>query len=347
LSVLLFALIKHAKLPPDVLAGTLIGQELPLPTTVVLPDGMENVAQFWSALDGTLKPFLDYRVTISLDFAEGTASQMVTTRINEYGHQQMDSVYALAIHPELQLDHRKGAAIAGAVINATPVTALDSPAKKGDQSIIVSNTERLGRDDFLLIADGQKSEFCQLGEVPGAGATIPVGKSLLYDHERGTELKRLGPSSAALDVKLAAVASSASSELQIAGRDAPKMKMGQILRLDDPPNVEYCQVVRVSDTHGSFGDSEGLVQFGGIVTNDSSPAAPVAGARVTLVDTQGRNIAETTSDFEGRFVFRRPGIGAGRYTLQVEAQGYKYREKTMNEITSAKLEDFIISLEPG
>ena len=42
LSKALVALIKYPTIPPGVLSGDLIGQEPPLPTTVVLPDGMEN-----------------------------------------------------------------------------------------------------------------------------------------------------------------------------------------------------------------------------------------------------------------------------------------------------------------
>jgi len=345
LSEVLAALIKCPTIPSDVLSGDLIGQEPPLPTTVVLPDGIENVAQFWNALDGILKPFLDYRVTFSLDIHKEVVAPMVAAKISEYGG--MAHIYVLGIRPELQLDHPKGTTLSKANIEKTPVVALDSSATKGDNKITVSSIIGLSKDDFLMIVDGKKTEFCELGDIPAEGTEIPITRALLFDHEEGTELKRLSASSDSIDVKLAAVASSRSSELRIAGPTATKLKMGDVVRLDDSANVEYFQITQVSGPEVGLGDSDSLIQFGGIVTNNAGSGAPIVGAKITLLDGQGTYVAETTSNAEGRYMFRKLGIGKGKYTLKVEAQGYKDQQKTIAQITSAKREDLIFRLKSG
>lgn len=345
LSGLLVALFKYPTIPSDVLSGSLIGQEPSLPTTIVLPDQMENVAQFWNALDSTLKPFLDYRITVSLDFHKETIGPMVAAKISEYGG--MADIFVLAIRPEPRLDHPKGTVLSRVNIEKTPVVALDASAAKGDDKITVNSIVGLSKDDFLTIVDGKKTEFCELGEIPAEGTEIPITKSLLFDHEKGTELKRLSASSNSIDIKLAAVASSRSSELRVTGQTASKLKMGEVVRLDDSDKVEYFQITQVSGPEVGLGDSDSLIQFGGIVTNSAGSPAPIVGAKIKLVNGQETYVAETTSNSEGRYMFKKLGIGKGTYALKVEAQGYKYKEKTIDEITSAKIEDFIIKLEPG
>ena len=78
LSQVLKVLLKYPTLPPMALAGLLIGQEPPLPTTAVLPDGIKNSSDFWNAIGGQLRPSLEYSVTISLDYQIKVTGPMVT-----------------------------------------------------------------------------------------------------------------------------------------------------------------------------------------------------------------------------------------------------------------------------
>lgn len=84
LSEVLEILLKYPTLSSEVLVGSLIGQEPPLPTTVVLPDGVKNISDFWNAIGGQLRPSLDYSVTISLDYQPKVTVPMVTTKISTY-----------------------------------------------------------------------------------------------------------------------------------------------------------------------------------------------------------------------------------------------------------------------
>ena len=52
-------LFKHPLLPRETPTGTLAGQEVPLPTTI-LPEDMKANRDFWNALGGQLRPVLDY-----------------------------------------------------------------------------------------------------------------------------------------------------------------------------------------------------------------------------------------------------------------------------------------------
>jgi len=343
LSRALLALIKHPVIPSDVLSGDLIEQAPPLPTTVILPDGMENAGQFWNALDGLLKPFLDYRVTISLDFQDEVESSMVASKTTGYG--DIIAIYKLTGRPGFRFDHTRGIPIRKVNIEKTPVVALGSAAQAGDTQITVNSTNGLNEDDFLIIVDGKKTEFCQLGNI--TGVQIPISESLLFEHEEGTELKKLSLSNEEEDIRLAAVASSQSAELRTLGRDAPKVKIGEVLLLDDSGKVEIFQATQISGPELGLGDSETMVQFGGMVTNKATIPAPIVGAKITLLNVQGIFIAEAITNSEGKYIFKKKGMSKGKYNLKVEAQGYKNNERMIDEITSAKIEDFIFAMESG
>lgn len=66
----LATLFEYPELPEALLQGALKGQEVPIRTEVAQVDGaMKNAADFWTALDNQLKPFLNYQVTLPLDAA--------------------------------------------------------------------------------------------------------------------------------------------------------------------------------------------------------------------------------------------------------------------------------------
>jgi hypothetical protein len=343
LSKALAALLKYPSIPSDVLSGDLIGQIPPLPVTTLLLDGMENLGQFWNALDGLLKPFLDYRITISLDIHEGFKGRMVTSKISEYGNET--PVYVLNIRPELCQDQPKDTPLVRAVIEKIPIVSINSPSKEGDRKISLDSTKELRKNDFLILMDGEKTEFCQLEKIPGKRGHIPITQPLLFDHDEGTEIKRLSLSSEKLYLKLASTSPKKSSELLAKGYGAPRLKVGEVFMLGTSGKAEYIQITQVSGPVAGLADSETIVQFGGIVTNNAKIPAPIMGAKINLLDANGVFVAEATSNSEGKYHFRKLGIGRGKYTLKVEAQGYNIMEKEVKKLTSAKIEDFFLQLE--
>ena len=70
LSALLSGFLRHEFFPPELLKGTLEGEETPVLLTVALPpDDDRKIADTWSALGGELKPSLDVVVTAPMDVA--------------------------------------------------------------------------------------------------------------------------------------------------------------------------------------------------------------------------------------------------------------------------------------
>lgn len=70
LSALLSGFLRHEYFPPELLQGTLEGEEVPVLVTVALPpDDERKIADTWSALGGELKPSLDVVVTAPMNIA--------------------------------------------------------------------------------------------------------------------------------------------------------------------------------------------------------------------------------------------------------------------------------------
>jgi len=89
LSQVLQVLLKYPTLPEGVLVGMLVGQQPPLPTTAVLPDGIKNSSDFWNAIGGQLRPSLEYSVTISLNYQTKVTGPMVHTMQVDIDHGEM------------------------------------------------------------------------------------------------------------------------------------------------------------------------------------------------------------------------------------------------------------------
>jgi hypothetical protein len=72
------ALLRHPELPDGALVGSLAGQE-PLPSTnVIIADPLRRVGEFWSAVQGKLRPSLDYAVTFGMPTVDPFDGPMVT-----------------------------------------------------------------------------------------------------------------------------------------------------------------------------------------------------------------------------------------------------------------------------
>lgn len=67
LGEVMVALLKHPSLPPEVLAGSLVGQEPPLPTSSLQSGRLQSPGEFWQALGGKPKAALHYTVTIGAE----------------------------------------------------------------------------------------------------------------------------------------------------------------------------------------------------------------------------------------------------------------------------------------
>jgi hypothetical protein len=62
------ALMRHSHLPPEMLQGTLSGQEWPMPSKTAQPEApLKNPSDFWSSMEGPIRAGFNYIVTLPLD----------------------------------------------------------------------------------------------------------------------------------------------------------------------------------------------------------------------------------------------------------------------------------------
>lgn len=343
LSMILEALFKYPYIPSDVLHEDLaMIDPLPeIPATVAQSDGFKDQGQgqFWNAIDQFWKPSIQYVVTIPLDLHETTTGTiMVATKIVEYGF--IVPVRILSIHPAIREDIPKGSPLMGVNVEATPAVRLDDSAGKDGDQITVNSVDELSVGDMLMIVDGKKTEFCHIKGI--SDTQISVSDKLVYDHEEGAEIKRLGRT-VALGVKLVAVGLAKSSELQVSGGRIRTLRVGEVVMVDNPEKVEYFRITGISGHEIGLGSSETIIQLGGIVTNGATPPAPIIGAKVTLSDSNGMSVGETFTDSEGKFAFK--SLVKGEYAINVSAHGYAETTEELGEITSVETGKLIIKLE--
>lgn len=77
-------LLKYPTLPDEALVGTLADQGVPIPTTIVLPDDHKASRDFWNSVGGTLRPILDYGVTVPVPYYDplsGPATRSVRLNV--------------------------------------------------------------------------------------------------------------------------------------------------------------------------------------------------------------------------------------------------------------------------
>jgi len=80
LGAVMRALLRHPKLPREVLKGSLASQALPLPASTLQPGRLQSLGEFWQALGGKPKAALNYTVTLSIDVNEPEVSPLVTEK---------------------------------------------------------------------------------------------------------------------------------------------------------------------------------------------------------------------------------------------------------------------------
>jgi Pvc16 N-terminal domain len=80
LSAVMWTLLRYPKLPRKYLKGSLAGQHLPLPVTVLQPGRLQSLGEFWQALGGKPKAALNYTVTLPVDVEDAELLHLVVER---------------------------------------------------------------------------------------------------------------------------------------------------------------------------------------------------------------------------------------------------------------------------
>jgi len=78
------ALLRYRTLPEEVLQGSLLDQDLPLPVIPLQPGRLQSLGEFWQALGGKPKAALNYTVTLAVDAAQPEVVGLVTEKVLEF-----------------------------------------------------------------------------------------------------------------------------------------------------------------------------------------------------------------------------------------------------------------------
>ena len=70
LGAVMKVLLRHRRLPAELLQGELVDQEPPVRTSVIRESHLQSLGEFWQAMGAKPKAALDYTVTISVDLTE-------------------------------------------------------------------------------------------------------------------------------------------------------------------------------------------------------------------------------------------------------------------------------------
>ncbi|BAY14130.1 DUF4255 domain-containing protein [Calothrix sp. NIES-2098] len=72
-------LLRYPILPSEILLGSLVEQEIPLPTMTLQPIQLQSLGEFWQALGGKPKVVLNYTITISVTVHEARSAAPLVT----------------------------------------------------------------------------------------------------------------------------------------------------------------------------------------------------------------------------------------------------------------------------
>jgi len=64
------ALLRHPRIPAELLQGELAGQEAPLPASALQPGHLQSMGEFWQALGGRPRAAFSYSVTVGVSVTE-------------------------------------------------------------------------------------------------------------------------------------------------------------------------------------------------------------------------------------------------------------------------------------
>jgi len=140
LSSLLACFVRHEYMPPEVLAGSLEGEETPVLITVALPPTEDrSIADTWSAMGGELKPSLDVVVTAPMNIDRLLAAGPPVL--------EQPRLRVLAAEPSAEASGKRRRPAAGTGVTRLPAATSnpDAPADVPDETVVAGAPDQSGR----------------------------------------------------------------------------------------------------------------------------------------------------------------------------------------------------------
>jgi hypothetical protein len=295
LARVLRTLYRYPTLPPDVLQGSLVGQQPPLPTLTASPDGVRSLGEFWTAVGAKLRPGIQLVVTMAVDptLATDTFDPIapVGSRTFMTG-QTMLPGYRLQLQPPLP------AAVAAATPMGRTAIAAQQPGAKTARSIwgslaevTVADGAQLKGNEWLMISDAARPDFFLMTEVGRSGPmTLRLDPPLRYEHARDAPIVKVKVGSGPV-TSLSAPIGADGRKIPLA--DGTGLKAGDWLLLEDGPRSEFVRISQAGAGPGSLTLQAPYPRWGhaaGVRVLQATPSAasttalaePVGGASATL-----------------------------------------------------------------
>jgi hypothetical protein len=148
------ALLRHPRLPDDLLQGELKDQPFPIRAQGAQPElGPKNAAELWQALDNRIRPGLTYVVTLALDPQVVITSPLVFTRVARLLFDEQRDAEALQIGGWVRDRRKPDQGVAGARVR---VRETGSESTTDQDGRFMFRHLRAGDATLVVEAPGRK-----------------------------------------------------------------------------------------------------------------------------------------------------------------------------------------------
>jgi len=337
-------LFRYSKIPYEFFQGDIKRiKPLPeVPISIATEDAFkeQGIGQFWSTMELGWKPALYLTVTAPIILPSHIKGKLVTTKISKYGYETLKTV--IKIKPQVRSPiFQTGDTQLYRMKISGKSSKLLKWRRKNYRTLIVDNIDYFESGDWIIIIDGDRTETGKVIYKNPATNKLVLRDKLLYTHKKNTEIRKITKETR-LSLQLADNLFKGKTTVYIDGTDSKNIDKGSYILLKDTEKEEAFLIIKIFEEKMLY-QPEGFTQFGGIVTNNSGNISPLIGAKVKLFDKSDNLITETTTDIQGRFIFRK--IREIPEKLKVLKEGYKEKEINLSEFPKTKIGDMIIRLD--
>ncbi|MCE7989173.1 MAG: DUF4255 domain-containing protein [Caldilinea sp. CFX5] len=250
---ILRTLLRYPTIPAELLQGSLIGQEAPLPTLVAQPDGMRNPAEFWGALRQPPRPAIQLVVTVAVDPTAATDEPWALTPVvaRTFGVGLRGGLlYRLDVRPALFQGYAQGTRLRRLGLTPAPIAHLAAPVFASPHRLQIQQVQPLVANEWVLIDDGDASEFVRLGEIVGdePTVTVTVTPPLQFAHDPTADpipIRRVTtPESDPIVTRLVAATATAAQTVRVTASDNVAVDTVLLLADGEQSEVVIVQEIR-------------------------------------------------------------------------------------------------------
>jgi hypothetical protein len=307
-------------IPPEFLQGGLVGQQPPLPTVTAQPTGLNNPAEFWTALGNRLRVSLTLTATISLPVFEEIEGPIVLTK---------RTGFTPGSGPvEEELASIGGSILAPATAIRASATLIQAAAQQGTLQVAADAANFRPGDVVILEDPGAPGHNDRLAITGVAGATVTLARLLTPPaYPAGTTMR---------------IADLEPQQIHIRLNRVTGMEPGAEIAISQDATAESATVRDVNTATRSITLLRGL-QNSYSMTAAAPPVAVQYGVAGALVEVSNAAI-QTVSRPDGRFLFGH--IPRGPQSLRVSKQGFQTVAAAAIEVPAPSNRDYNVVLTP-